>query len=89
MKIKEICACGSSFLAEGDEATNLYTKWVKRHRCPDETPQQELRDVELSSSHQIAIGFATDRLVVPAPDYDPWEDSVEHTNNHSNTKPNR
>lgn len=74
MKIKEICACGSSFLAEGDEATALYAKWVKRHKCPESNEPTESRDVEMSS----VIGFSPDYngtgLDVKAKEYDPWED---------------
>jgi hypothetical protein len=74
MKIKEICACGSSFLAEGDQAPALYAKWVKRHQCPEVSSTSEPREVEMSS----AIGFAADYsgtgLDHPAKEYDPWDD---------------
>jgi hypothetical protein len=74
MKVKEICACGSSFLAEGDEAVNLYAKWVKRHQCPQPNEQVELREVDMSS----AIGFTADYfgtgLDLPAKKYDPWDE---------------
>lgn len=74
MKVKEICACGSSFLAEGDEAVNLYAKWVKRHQCPQPNEQSELREVDMSS----AIGFTADYsgtgLDLPAKKYDPWDE---------------
>lgn len=74
MKVKEICACGSSFLAEGDEATALYAKWVKRHQCPDPNVPIEPREVDMSS----AIGFSADYsgtgLDLPAKVYDPWDE---------------
>jgi hypothetical protein len=74
MRIKEICACGSSFLAEGDEATALYAKWVRRHKCPEQTEQVEQREVDMTS----AIGFTADYsgtgLDLPAKKYDPWDE---------------
>lgn len=74
MKVKEICSCGSSFLAEGDEAAALYAKWIKRHRCPEVNESTEPREVDMSS----AIGFTADYsgtgLDVPAKKYDPWDE---------------
>jgi hypothetical protein len=74
MKLKEICSCGSSFSAEGNEATALYAKWVKRHRCPESTEQVELRDIETSSTIGFSADYSGTGLDLPAKKYDPWED---------------
>jgi hypothetical protein len=74
MKVKEICACGSSFLAQGDEASALYAKWVKRHKCPLPTEQLEPRDIETSSTIGFSADYSGTGLDLPAKRYDPWED---------------
>jgi hypothetical protein len=76
MKIREKCSCGAVFQASGDEATQLYKNWIRRHSCPAPAPEDilNLRDVETSS----IIGFSADYLGtgldIPAKKYDPWED---------------
>jgi hypothetical protein len=74
MKVKEICSCGSSFLAEGDEATALYAKWVKRHKCPELDEPNEVREVDMSSSIGFSAEYKGTGLDLPAKEYDPWED---------------
>jgi hypothetical protein len=74
MKIKEICACGSSFLAEGDEATTLYAKWVKRHECPEVSSATEPREVEMSSTIGFSADYSGTGLDLPAKVYDPFDD---------------
>jgi hypothetical protein len=74
MRIKEICACGSSFLAEGDEATALYAKWVRRHKCPEQTEQVEQREVDMSSSIGFSADYSGTGLDLPAKEYDPWDE---------------
>jgi hypothetical protein len=70
MKVKEICACGSSFLAEGDEAAALYAKWVKRHECPEVNTSTEFREVEMSSSIGFSADYSGTGLDLPAKNYD-------------------
>jgi hypothetical protein len=70
MKVKEICACGSSFLAEGDEAAALYAKWVKRHECPEVNTATEFREVEMSSSIGFSADYSGTGLDIPAKNYD-------------------
>jgi hypothetical protein len=70
MKVKEICACGSSFLAEGDEAAALYAKWVKRHECPEVNTPTEFREVEMSSSIGFSADYSGTGLDLPAKNYD-------------------
>lgn len=74
MKVKEICACGSSFLAEGDEAVALYVKWVKRHECPESNPLAEVREVDMSSAIGFTSDYAGTGLDLPAKKYDPWDE---------------
>ena len=74
MKLKEICSCGSSFSAEGNEATALYAKWVKRHKCAEPNEQVELRDIETSSTIGFSADYSGTGLDIPAKKYDPWED---------------
>ena len=74
MKVKEICACGSSFLAEGDEAATLYAKWVKRHKCPEPNDEVEMREVEMSSTIGFSADYSGTGLDLPAKKYDPWEE---------------
>jgi hypothetical protein len=74
MKVKEICACGSSFLAEGDEAAALYAKWVKRHECPEVSSTTEPREVEMSSSIGFSADYSGTGLDLPAKEYDPWDE---------------
>ena len=74
MKVKEICACGSSFLAEGDEAAALYAKWVKRHECPEASSTTEPREVEMSSSIGFSADYSGTGLDLPAKEYDPWDE---------------
>lgn len=74
MKVKEICSCGSSFLAEGDEATALYAKWVKRHQCPQLTEPAEPREVDMSSAIGFTADYAGTGLDLPAKKYDPWDE---------------
>ena len=70
MKVKEICACGSSFQAEGDEAATLYAKWVKRHECPEVNTPTEPREVEMSSTIGFSADYSGTGLDVPAKNYD-------------------
>jgi hypothetical protein len=70
MKIREICACGSSFLAEGDEAPALHAKWVKRHECPEASSLTETREVEMSSTIGFSADYSGTGLDVPAKNYD-------------------
>jgi hypothetical protein len=74
MKVKEICACGSSFLAEGDEAAALYAKWVKRHECPEVNTATEFREVEMSSSIGFSADYSGTGLDLPAKNYDTDDD---------------
>jgi hypothetical protein len=74
MKIKEICSCGSCFLAEGDLAPVLYAKWVKRHQCPEVSSATEPREVEMSSTIGFAADYSGTGLDHPAKEYDPWDD---------------
>lgn len=74
MKLKEICACGSSFSAKGDEATALYAKWVRRHKCPEQILTHDLRDVETSSTIGFSADYVGTGLDLPAKKFDPWED---------------
>jgi hypothetical protein len=74
MKVKEICSCGSSFLAEGDQATDLYAKWVKRHKCPDQIEQIEMRDIETSSTIGFSAEYSGTGLDHPAKKYDPFDE---------------
>jgi hypothetical protein len=70
MKIKEICACGSSFLAEGAEAPALHAKWVRRHECPEVSPTTDPREVEMSSTIGFSADYSGTGLDVPAKNYD-------------------
>ena len=70
MKIKEICSCGSSFLAVGDQAPVLYAKWVKRHQCPEVSSATEPREVEMSSTIGFSADYSGTGLDVAARDYD-------------------
>ena len=70
MKIKEICACGSSFLAEGDEAVKLYAKWIRRHQCPEVNSPSELREVDMSSTIGFSADYSGTGLDLPAKNYD-------------------
>jgi hypothetical protein len=74
MKVKEICSCGSSFQAEGDQATDLYAKWVKRHKCPDENEHIEMRDIETSSTIGFSAEYSGTGLDHPAKKYDPFDE---------------
>ena len=74
MKIKEICSCGSSFLAEGDEAPAIYAKWVKRHQCPEVAQTVEPREVEMSSTIGFSADYSGTGLDVTAKEYDPWDE---------------
>jgi hypothetical protein len=74
MKVKEICACGSSFLAEGNEAAILYAKWVKRHQCPEVVPATDPREVEMSSTIGFSADYSGTGLDLPAKLYDPWDE---------------
>jgi hypothetical protein len=74
MKVREICACGSSFLAKGDEAVALHAKWVRRHKCAEANEQLELRDIETSSIIGFSADYSGTGLDLPAKKYDPWED---------------
>ena len=74
MKVKEICACGSSFLAEGDEAPALHAKWVKRHECPEVSPATEPREVEMTSTIGFSADYSGTGLDVTAKEYDPWDE---------------
>jgi hypothetical protein len=74
MKVKEICSCGSSFLAEGTEAATLHAKWVKRHRCPEPNETPEPREVDMSSTIGFSAEYKGTGLDLPAKEYDPWEE---------------
>lgn len=74
MKVKEICACGSSFLAEGDEAAALHAKWVKRHECSDSNSLAEVREVDMSSAIGFSPEYSGTGLDLPAKKYDPWDE---------------
>jgi hypothetical protein len=74
MKIKEICACGSSFLAEGADAVTIYNKWVKRHQCPEVNSPVEPREVEMSSTIGFSADYSGTGLDLPAKDYDPYDE---------------
>lgn len=73
MKIREKCSCGASFQATGDEATQLYKSWIRRHSCPDPTPEIT-RDIETSSTIGFTADYSGTGLDLPAKKYDPWED---------------
>jgi hypothetical protein len=76
MKIREKCSCGAIFQATGEEATQLYKNWIRRHSCP--APSQEdllnLRDIETSSQIGFSVDYSGTGLDLPAKKCDPWED---------------
>jgi hypothetical protein len=76
MKIREKCSCGAAFQASGEEATQLYKNWVRRHSCPPPGPEDILnfRDIETSSSLGFAADYSGTGLDLPGKKYDPWED---------------
>jgi hypothetical protein len=73
MKIREKCSCGASFQASGDEATQLYKNWIRRHSCPEVAPEHQ-RDTDSSSTIGFAADYSGTGLDLPAKKYDPWED---------------
>jgi hypothetical protein len=76
MKIREKCSCGALFQASGDEATQLYKNWIRRHSCPEPTSEHNhtFRDVETSSTIGFTADYIGTGLDLPAKKYDPWED---------------
>jgi hypothetical protein len=76
MKIREKCSCGALFQATGDEATQLYKNWIRRHSCPEPTPEHShvFRDVETVSQIGFAADYSGTGLDLPAKKFDPWED---------------
>jgi hypothetical protein len=76
MKIREKCSCGAVFQAAGEEATQLYKNWIRRHSCPAPSPEDilNLRDIETSSIIGFSGDYSGTGLDIPAKKYDPWED---------------
>jgi hypothetical protein len=76
MKIREKCSCGALFQASGDEATQLYKNWIRRHSCPEQTSEhvQTFRDVETVSQIGFSADYSGTGLDLPAKKFDPWED---------------
>jgi hypothetical protein len=74
MKIREKCSCGAVFQATGEEATQLYKNWVRRHSCPAPTPEEINRDFESTSTIGFSAEYLGTGLDLPAKRYDPWED---------------
>jgi hypothetical protein len=73
MKIREKCSCGAVFQANGEEATQLYKNWIRRHSCP-EVASEILRDTDSSSTIGFSADYSGTGLDLPAKKYDPWED---------------
>ena len=73
MKIREKCSCGATFQAAGDEATQLYKNWIRRHSCPEPT-SEVMRDIETSSTIGFSAEYVGTGLDLPARKTDPWED---------------
>jgi hypothetical protein len=73
MKIREKCSCGAVFQATGEEATQLYKNWIRRHSCP-ETSLEITRDIETSSTIGFSADYVGTGLDLPARKTDPWED---------------
>jgi hypothetical protein len=74
MKIREKCSCGAAFQASGEEATQLYKNWIRRHSCPTSEDILNFRDIETSSSLGFAADYSGTGLDLPGKKYDPWED---------------
>jgi hypothetical protein len=76
MKIREKCSCGAVFQASGDEATQLYKNWIRRHSCPAPSHEDALnfRDTDSSSTIGFAADYSGTGLDLPAKKFDPWED---------------
>lgn len=73
MEIREKCSCGARFEATGELAEKLHKSWVRRHTCPDPTPNIE-RDIESTSIIGFSADYSGTGLDLPAKKYDPWED---------------
>jgi hypothetical protein len=76
MKIREKCSCGAAFQASGEDSTQLYKNWIRRHACPPPTHEeaQIFRDVETVSQIGFAADYSGTGLDLPGKKYDPWDD---------------
>jgi hypothetical protein len=76
MKIRERCSCGALFQASGEDVTQLYKNWIRRHSCPAPAPEEILnfRDTDSSSIIGFSADYTGTGLDLPARKTDPWED---------------
>ena len=73
MKIREKCSCGAVFQASGEEATQLYKNWIRRHSCPEQSLELH-RDFESTATIGFSADYLGTGLDIPARKTDPWED---------------